>query len=357
MYRQRVVIVVLAAVAAVAAGSAAVYLVQQDKRVLFERRVTPDPAPSSEYWEAGFELDKSAARMHVAVTPKAAAPHLILGLDKGPDLWLLYEHCVNPKLASFYCGRDLPPGIYAVRVREDAVTTPYRVTISVERDVTPWQGLVAALGIGLALTGAAAAWRARRSGPHPSLEGFAFAWLALTAGVLFLYLLCHEGAHAAPAIAFGVWDFTASDFWGLRGMPHSSLRPDAALADWQRAVIALSGPVFPVLAGLVLTVWSRGDWGRRMRMAYPALDLFWTMTAFMFVFSQMGLVLSQLGLTDDADYANFVRYSPWPAWAAHGALAGLTAVCAAALAVLAPQLKQAVLAHIRTYAPEFGRCA
>ena len=267
---------IAAVVCGVASGAAVLFMLRPGRvSHLRYRNVVVRDEPHSGVWEEQFEIDRTARRFVVRTGLRGAAEDLRLDLEKTNGGYQILGYWPIPEgVARFLCGRDVR-GLYTVRVREAGVVGTYSVEIGVDAGVTPWQMFLIVLTSLFALTGVVSAWLGHRFRGEAG-SGQAAAWrLAFLASgvalfVLFVYLLLHEGGHALASIAFDNFDISRSDFFGLRGSPHSGVRGAGGLAGWQKAVQSIAGPLLPIVTGYILyaawiTRWGKGPEGAQRR--------------------------------------------------------------------------------------------
>jgi len=131
----------------------------------------------------------------------------------------------------------------------------------------------------------------------------------------FVYLIFHEGGHALGAMMFGLFDFSHSDIFGFKSIPHVQFKTDnVVLAPWKQAVISFGGPFLPNLAGYFLFwAWTRSR-SKKWREQKPLLDIAWSFYIFLLLFAQLGALIPILRIQTDRDYSTFVNNVPWPQW-------------------------------------------
>ena len=229
------------------------------------RKVVVRDEPHSGVWEEQFEVGRLARRFEVRTRLRGEAENLRLDLERRDGHQVLGFMPIRKGAARFWCGRDVR-GVYTVRVRETGVVGMYGIEIGIDAGMTPWQIFLIVLASLFVLTGVVSAWLGHRFRGEAG-SGQAAAWrLAFLASgvalfVLFVYLLLHEGGHALASIAFDNFDIRRSDFFGLRGSPHSGVRGAGGLAGWQKAVQSIAGPLLPIVAGYILYALAKPDGG------------------------------------------------------------------------------------------------
>lgn len=288
----------------------------------FHRTAKRGSTPYSGTWEHTFEVAQPQPRFNVRIYSKRSTPQLSIDLESKTGIQLLRNFQIRTGHSRFSCGKDLPAGLYTIRVQEENVTGEYTIDISAKAAFSSWQKFLVLLGSLFALSGILYAWQKRRSAasrPAPALAPARFVFLSASLGVfaLFLYLLLHEGAHALASISFGNFDLSRSDFFGLHGSPHSGIRPEIQLKDWQKAIQSIAGPFLPSLVGYIFFAVWRSKWGTRIRGKMTTVDIFWSFAIFFLLFAHLGLLLSMIGLRPDTDYSGFVNHVPFVLWQAN----------------------------------------
>lgn len=247
----------------------------------------------------------------------------------------------------------LRPGkAYSVRVEETNFVGWYRIKLYPTSDASTWveraraaratkaSFILAAFALGLM----AYCSLVRRSAQLVILVGF----IPLLDTI---YAAVHELGHHIAHLCFGAADFASGDYLGLSGIPYAAVAIGARLDDWQNALAALSGPVFPTLVAYLLftgivfirkrnpssliTVWGAGllmVWGRLL-------------------FSQVVYIPLAMGILSDGpdgDYAHFSYYYHGPIFPVNLLMILLAAIniCLGAVAIgwfLAERNKTAAL--------------
>lgn len=309
---------------------------------LFRKVVARNGSPYSGTWEETFEVEDPIPRFRVQTNLQGHAADLRIDLERRDGLQFLHGFPIERGFTCFSCGNGAR-GVYTIRVREDHVTGKYSIEIGGRAGVTRWQKLLVLLVALFAVSGILYFRQRRRirvGRSAPALAGSRFAFLAIGLGlfVLFFYLLLHEGGHALAAIAFGSFDLSRSDFIGLYGNPHSGVNPEVALADWQKAIQSIAGPLLPILVGYVLIAFWRSRWGTVARGRNVLLDIFWSFTIFTILVSSLGLLIPIIRLSPDGDYSGFVNFIPLARWQADALLLTIVSINVYLLCRIIPHL-------------------
>lgn len=300
----------------------------------------PEGAPST---SATFTTRRPVEMFHIATRTTAGgeALALVISGDKGQ------VGSVSGVLASsFGLGRNVEPGTYTATLRQKPQGKGAEAVIASERpvSVTGWQ-IWSRTYVGLwALSGLAVLLLRRAANPRVRLRALAvFHALLLGLVSLFLYLLFHEGGHALAEMAFGRFDLARSDFWGIRGHPHSAGTAGPSLEPWQQTLISCAGPMSPTLAGFGLFVLWALPSGKKLRRLRPTASLYFSATV-------AGLIIGWtfctpaylLGLiTEEGDIVAFVAKTGGPAWLAKGLLWGSFSLGAFILCQVVPEIAKA----------------
>ncbi len=272
-------------------------------------------------WQETFITDKVVPQFNVQTNFDGTASQLRLDLFGNNGIGILKGFPINRGQARFQCGRDLPAGVYTVRLQENNVLGSYMIEIGARFGITCWQKfLILLIGLFVA-SGAIYFWQNHRNitgGRTPILANSRRVLLvaSLPLSVLFLYLLFHEGGHALASICFGFFDLSRSDFFGLYGSPHSGIKAGIQLSEWQKAIQAIAGPLLPSLAAYILFAFWRSEWGVQIRRTKSLVDLFSSFCLSALLFAHVGLVLAILRLNHDSDYSGFVDNFPAARWQA-----------------------------------------
>ncbi len=299
-------------------------------------------------WTASFTTEKTIERFHVAVRLNRRGQGLRMSLSSQDYTCLVRFQ--QQASARFSCGLDIPPGTFTLVVEQDSGHQGAVVVVS-ERPigVTGWQVLSRGLVVLVAVSGALA-WFTRR---HPgsrrhALSTYTFRSLAVALACVFAYLLLHEGGHALAAAAFGRYDFSRSDFWGIHGSPHSGIKPGTSVEPWQRAIECFGGPTLPTLAGGVLFFLWRSRRGRQLREHSHNVDLFATGICTMLLFPFALAVPAYVsGLVSDSDWRGFIDNVPGPVGLVYAILLWLTVASIAMLWKLVPHIRALLRSKVR----------
>ena len=211
-----------------------------------------------------FTTSQTIEQFRVRVCPEANRERLTLCFDVGNFTGTF------TRSQEFGVGRMIPPGTYEVTLRQvkgehgGIVVILDKATASAApTGTTRWQ-IISRAYLGLLVICGIWAFANRKSSNQRRRASSALAFQYVFAGffVMFVYLLCHEGGHALGEISFGRYDFAKSDFWGIRGRPHSGGIAGPALEPWQQNLITGGAVIVPVLVAWVLFVlwwlWLRG---------------------------------------------------------------------------------------------------
>ena len=291
----------------------------------FRKVVARGSTPHSGTWERNFEVENAIPRFRVQTNLRGSAADLRIDLERENGFQFLHGWPIKKGLSRFSCGKDVAAGFYTIRVREDNVTGKYSIEIGGRAGITRWQKFLMLLVSIFALSGALNLWRRHRSRvgrPIPALAGSRSVFLAtgIALFVVLFYLLLHEGGHALAAISFGSFDLSRSDFFGLYGNPHCGFNPKVQLANWQKAIRFIAGPLLPTLVGYILFAFWRTKWGTGLRGKSAIVDLFWSVTIFTIFFSHLGLLIPITRLGSDSDYSGFINHIPFARWQADALL-------------------------------------
>jgi hypothetical protein len=270
--------------------------------------------PGPGRWTAEFQTESPTRGFHVLVRPNEPGQRVRLRLSGG--LAASADLAPGRGTTRFTWGAgEIPPGVFTLTVEQDAGSGGALVAIA-DRDlgVTGWQVLSRGVVLLAAIAGALT-WLTRRR-PDSGLHGrsaHAFRALALGLACILTYLLLHEGGHALAAAAFGRFDLSRSDFFGLHGAPHSGIDSSVHVQSWQRAIESFAGPAFPTLVGMALFLVWRSRRGRRLRERSVNADLFATGICAMLLLPFAVVVPAYvLGLASDGDWRGFIENVPGP---------------------------------------------
>jgi hypothetical protein len=285
----------------------------------------PEPSSLTETSRFQFPSDSPQATQRVRTDLRQGDVQVEL-LDAADALLVRWTPQSGPYRSSntFSVGKGFRAGTdYQLRVTERGVVGAYQVTFADREGVTRWQRFLALLVVVAVASGLVLAW-VRMSPRWPAWRGQALGvlWVALLTSLGPIYLILHEGGHALALLVFGALDLGRSDVLGLRGGPHVGILMGAKLAGWQQAVVAVAGPALPILVGWVLLVLGVTPAGRRIRARRPALELFLSLAAALFLFTGVALAAQALGiLNPDGDFRGFVENVALPLWASKAILA------------------------------------
>jgi len=266
---------------------------------------------------ATFTTSGPIERFFVAARPGARNEQLALSITGGEGL--LVRVAIN-RSTRFTCGHSVQilPATYTAVLSQETGTHGGLVVVSDHQDevgITGWQ-IWSRVLLGLVLFSGIWAWVARRSRNlrHRAVSSLVFQRLLLAFVLIFLYLLFHEGGHSLGQIAFGRFDLTRSDFWGIHGSPHSGGKPGPVLEPWQQAVISGGGPMFPNLVGWALFLIWLSPIGKRIRIGRPVINMYFSAIVAMSVFPFVAVAGCLLGIISDGDWEGFIGNVPGPLW-------------------------------------------
>jgi len=284
--------------------------------------VPASPQPRSETRQLDFELKSFCPALTIITRAdsRSATVEMTLLDRSGQGLvrrWPLGE---GRHQSTFSVGKGFPAGRYTLQFDGREVSGAYTVQVYGEQQPLSASGRLWLLAVvALMVTGPVHgyAWlsarqeRARRGGSPVVWRAPRWARTVLLAACLVIVALplgtlLHEGGHAIAQAAFGGWEASQSDLFGLWGEPHSIGRA-SDLSAWQHSIIAIAGPALPtVVAYLSLAIWVSAP-GRRVRSRRAALDMFWSGLTLALLFGQLGMLLPLAGLMTDTDYSGFVQ--------------------------------------------------
>jgi hypothetical protein len=247
-----------------------------------------------------------------------------------------------PGRQSFTCGRNTPPGRFIVMLERQAGHRGARVVVSGKPSaITGWQVLISFFVLGVIGSGIwAEIARKSSNAKHRKTSVYLFTYFLLVVTMLFLYLLFHEGGHALASAMFGRYDFAGSDFWGIRGNPHSGVKISVPLKPWQRSIGAFGGPALPTLVGWLLFGLWRMKRVTEWRRNRPTLNLFSTFILFMCIFPWIAVAGYLLGICSDGDWRGFIENVPGPMWLVKSLLWTSVAVSALMIWRVIPEMKR-----------------
>ena len=207
----------------------------------FQKEVVREDIPSSGQWEEQFELKTPIPKFQVQTYVDQKEADLLMDLTDGQGFDFLRGLPIKKGYTRFSCGRNILPGTYTVRVHEANVKGKYIIEIGSKGGVTRWQKFLVLICVLLIVSSVLYFWQQTRKNKGQAGRGFVasrvfFLSVSLAVFAIFLYLLLHEGGHALASTCFGNYDLSRSDFFGLRGSPHSGVHSDIQLMPWQTAI-------------------------------------------------------------------------------------------------------------------------
>ena len=248
---------------------------------------------------------------------------------------------VNTEASRFGCGLNVPPGAYTATLAQETGSRGGMVLIFDREStgITGWQ-ILSRTWLALVVLSGLWAFSARRSNnlKHRATSAFLFRQFMLGFVLIFLYLLFHEGGHGLAELVFGRYDFARSDFWGIRGSPHSGGKPGPALEPWQQALISGAGPTLPTLAGWFLFIFWASRYGRRLRTARHTVNIYLSAIVAMLVFPFVAVLGCLLGIISDGDWNGFINNVPGPLWLSKTIACGILLVNGFVLWRVVPEL-------------------
>jgi hypothetical protein len=292
-----------------------------------------------------FTTSQTIEKFHVRACPEAKRERLSLSFDAN-NIFQFTGTIAEPQ--EFGVGRMIPPGTYAVTLRQETGKHGGIVVIldkaTPSTDMTGWQVISRAyLGL-LVISGIWAFANRKSSNQRRRLSSaLAFQYVFLGFFVMFFFLLCHEGGHALAEIGFGRYDFAESDFWGIHGHPHSGGKAGPTLEPWQQGLITGGAVIAPTLAAWALFVfwWL---WLRRRRN--QIVRLYCSVTVGMLNLQYIviaGGVL--LGIMSNGHFDAFVDCMPGPEWLGIVISWWVLLVCALILWHIVPEIMRILKAQ------------
>lgn len=295
-----------------------------------------------------FTTLQTIEQFRVRVCPEANGERLSLSFDAGNIFQ--YNGTIDES-EEFGVGRMIPPGTYAVTLRQvtgkhgGIVVILDKATASTApTGMTGWQ-IISRAYLGLLVICCIWAFANRKSSNQRrrTSSALAFQYVFLGFFVMFFYLLCHEGGHALAEISFGRYDFAKSDFWGIHGHPHSGGTAGPALEPWQHNIITSGAVIVPTLAAWALfVVWWL--WLRRRRN--PIVRLYCSVTVGMlnllYVIIAGGVLL---GILSNGHFDAFVACIPGPQWLSKVIPWGFILICIFILWQILPEIKKILTAQ------------
>ena len=334
-----------------------------DSHSLFQRSVKNVGGDEAESWQETFEVTASAPRFNLHIRSAHEPVHLLFDLNGPDNCKILWDCGIKASDANFQCGRNLPPGSYTLRVREQNRVPEYVITVSTRASFSLWQKfglLIVALFASSLLWFIAQKHSVERKETAKRLAilvlaRYCLVLMSLSLSALILYLLLHEGGHAIASLSFGSFDFSRSDFFGIHGSPHAGTSPDVHLPSWQRAIEDIAGPLLPTFAGyIVFALWATA-WGRRMRQNNIMTDMFWSCSLFILLFPIIGLFIPMIGISADGDYDGFVKYAPLARWQINTLLSIVVIINAVILCKVVPHLRRLKTQFMSSLKQEWNR--
>jgi len=336
----------LVAVTAILGGALALWAVRTPERLdekgaLCVLKLQPGASDTS----ASFTTSQPVRHFRVGLRPGARRERLSISINGSKGLICR----VNTDATRFSCGLDIPAGTYTATLKQEVGSHGGMVVISDKErlGITGWQ-ILSRSWLGLLMASGLWALFGRRSGNlrRRIVSVSLFQHLLLGFVLMFLYLLFHEGGHSLTELCFGRYDFAASDFWGIRGTPHSGGTSGPALEPWQQALISGGGPVRPTLAGWALfVVWSSGI-GRNLRTGRPTLNLYLCASVAILLFPFIAVGGCLLGIISDGDWNGFINNVPGPLWLVKTIAWGILVVNGLILWRVVPELHRAWKAQV-----------
>ncbi len=291
---------------------------------------------------ATFTIPRSIDKFQVGIQTRAAGAPLSISISGDGGL---VGSATMVKTATFGLGREIRPGVYTATLRRENIGTAAAAVICGELPVhvTGWQiwhrtylGLLALSAVGVLI------FRNSRYVKRRTAVLGSFHALLLGFVLVFIYLLLHEGGHALAQIAFGHFDLAQSDFWGIRGHPHSGGGMGPPLQPWQHKVISCAGPMLPTLTGFALFAAWALPIGRRIRGVRPMVNLYFSAIVAILVISEavMGPAYLLGIATAEGDLIGYVASIGGPVWLLKGLLWGMALASIMILWRVIPQIRQ-----------------
>ncbi len=268
-----------------------------------------------------FSTTQTLERFHVGIRPGKKRESLTLELSDKEGLICR----VSGVTGYFGCGQNIPSGTYTITMYQEAGGHGAMAVVAAEKPiyVTGHQIISRIYVSVLILAGIWALLVQRFKNQRIKIVSISvFQMLLLGFVLVFVYLLFHEGGHALGELAFGRFDLSRSDFWGIHGTPHSAGAPGPALESWQQAVISGGGPLLPTFAGWALFLFWISSTGQNLRARRPMVNLYLSAITAMLVFPQIIVdPLLLLGvIPGDGDWYGFINHVPGPLWIIKGLL-------------------------------------
>ena len=310
---------ILALAASVSGGLGTLWLVRTPTRFF----VDPDAPGLFTVLEAhgdavessSFTTQRPIEHFHVYTRVDRSGQEYSLSLAGDDGLFLSFN---GAKGMSFGWGKNVPAGTYTLTLAQaDGHSRVVAYVADRPVGLTGWQLLCRILAGVVFAVAVWAAFTVRRRSSQQYDAVSVLQRLAVVLICIFLYLLLHEGGHALASLAFGRYDLSRSDFWGLHGTPHSGIRADVSIEPWQRAIQSFAGPTLPILTGWALFAWWCSAMGRRTRKQRTLTDLLSSTLIALFLFTALVGPGCSLGLISDGDWRGYSDNMPGPTWLAH----------------------------------------
>ena len=132
-----------------------------------------------------------------------------------------------------------------------------------------------------------------------------------------IYGILHEGGHVLALGLFGGADLASSDFLGLSGQAFAHSLGRALLADWQDALVRISGPLLPSLVAYVAFGCAMLYWRRNPRFFTGLLGAGLLMVLLRLLLSHLLLLPEMAGFLSDganSDYPMFLKRYHGSVW-------------------------------------------
>ncbi len=287
-----------------------------------------------------FVVSATLERFHVRACSLSGRERLSLSIDDGKNP--LFRGTVQGS-TRFSIG-TIQPGTYKVALSQPKGARGAIVVITdkepVATGMTGWQVLSRAylgLLVGCAIWVLVSRHSANRYRRVLSVRVLQYLFLGFL--TIFLYLLFHEGGHALAQIAFGRYDLSRSDFWGIHGSPHSGGGSGPALEPWKHHLITAGAVILPTLVAIALFVFWR-QWLRRRNC--PVVRLSITVLIAMFILPYIAALGCLLRIVRDTHLDAFISLLPGPRWLELLMAWGVLIGCVMMLWQVAPEIVRIV---------------